>query len=252
MNETITPQAVNESSRHYIGWGVVAAAFTGVMVSFAPIVIRQSSLAQDSDAGVYRSGKPKEMQRLINQMRSKIEPQSRARTGIFAPALTHDRPKTVDVRLVVRYLTEHACLYNRLCGKNLTVPSPIMKDRQNPIVFLCNLCERTSFRKSRGKGFIDDDIFPCAQSGGGERKMALIGAGDHDQIDIRMGRHFPGGTDEDAGILCFHDLSFAGPYYIQRQTRHRLDQWGMEGFSGKAVANNPTRIVLSFPLIHSE
>jgi predicted MFS family arabinose efflux permease len=38
MNETITPQAVNESSRHYIGWGVVAAAFTGVMVSFAPIV----------------------------------------------------------------------------------------------------------------------------------------------------------------------------------------------------------------------
>src|SRR5580698_8740224 len=38
MNETITPQAVNESSLHYVGWGVVAAAFTGVMVSFAPIV----------------------------------------------------------------------------------------------------------------------------------------------------------------------------------------------------------------------
>ena len=38
MNETITPPAVNESSRLYIGWGVVAAAFTGVMVSFAPIV----------------------------------------------------------------------------------------------------------------------------------------------------------------------------------------------------------------------
>jgi hypothetical protein len=38
MNETITPQAANESSRHYVGWGVVAAAFTGVMVSFAPIV----------------------------------------------------------------------------------------------------------------------------------------------------------------------------------------------------------------------
>src|ERR1700678_3573896 len=38
MNETITPQAVNESSRHYIGWAMVAAAFPGVMVSFAPIV----------------------------------------------------------------------------------------------------------------------------------------------------------------------------------------------------------------------
>src|SRR5271154_7508774 len=38
MSETITPEAINESSRHYAGWGVVAAAFTGVMVSFAPIV----------------------------------------------------------------------------------------------------------------------------------------------------------------------------------------------------------------------
>jgi hypothetical protein len=38
MSETITPKAINESSRHYAGWGVVAAAFTGVMVSFAPIV----------------------------------------------------------------------------------------------------------------------------------------------------------------------------------------------------------------------
>jgi predicted MFS family arabinose efflux permease len=38
MRETATPQAANETSRHYAGWGVVAAAFTGVMVSFAPIV----------------------------------------------------------------------------------------------------------------------------------------------------------------------------------------------------------------------
>jgi predicted MFS family arabinose efflux permease len=38
MNETTTLQAANESSLHYAGWGVVAAAFAGVMVSFAPIV----------------------------------------------------------------------------------------------------------------------------------------------------------------------------------------------------------------------
>jgi predicted MFS family arabinose efflux permease len=38
MSETTTQQAANESSLHYAGWGVVAAAFTGVMVSFAPIV----------------------------------------------------------------------------------------------------------------------------------------------------------------------------------------------------------------------
>src|ERR1700744_2745152 len=38
MNETTTAQAANESSLHYAGWAVVAAAFAGVMVSFAPIV----------------------------------------------------------------------------------------------------------------------------------------------------------------------------------------------------------------------
>ena len=38
MSVTTAQQTANESSLHYAGWGVVAAAFTGVMVSFAPIV----------------------------------------------------------------------------------------------------------------------------------------------------------------------------------------------------------------------
>src|SRR5271170_8085024 len=38
MSETTNPQATNESSLRYAGWAVVAAAFAGVMVSFAPIV----------------------------------------------------------------------------------------------------------------------------------------------------------------------------------------------------------------------
>ncbi len=38
MPETTTPQAANESSLRYAGWSVAAAAFAGVMVSFAPVV----------------------------------------------------------------------------------------------------------------------------------------------------------------------------------------------------------------------
>lgn len=38
MSETTAQQTANESSLQYAGWGVVAAAFAGVMVSFAPIV----------------------------------------------------------------------------------------------------------------------------------------------------------------------------------------------------------------------
>jgi predicted MFS family arabinose efflux permease len=38
MSGAVNSQAVDESSIRYPGWGVTAAAFTGVMVSFAPIV----------------------------------------------------------------------------------------------------------------------------------------------------------------------------------------------------------------------
>src|SRR5271163_2185765 len=38
MSKATTSQAANENSLHYAGWAVVAAAFVGVMVSFAPIV----------------------------------------------------------------------------------------------------------------------------------------------------------------------------------------------------------------------
>ena len=38
MREAIDSPAANESSIRYAGWGVTTAAFTGVMVSFAPIV----------------------------------------------------------------------------------------------------------------------------------------------------------------------------------------------------------------------
>ncbi|HEX3987662.1 MAG TPA: MFS transporter [Acidobacteriaceae bacterium] len=44
MNPT---QRADESSPHYAGWGVLAAAFTGVMVSFAPIVPYTFSLFLD-------------------------------------------------------------------------------------------------------------------------------------------------------------------------------------------------------------
>lgn len=38
MSQGTTQQANDEGSLHYAGWGVVVAAFAGVMVSFAPIV----------------------------------------------------------------------------------------------------------------------------------------------------------------------------------------------------------------------
>src|ERR1700721_358427 len=145
-------------------------------------LIRQSPIALYSEAGAYRMRKSEQLQCLIDQMRPKIKPQSRARTGIFAPTLADIRPKTVDVRLVVRYVAEHTCLQDCLGCKDLAIPSPVMEDGKNPVVLRCDLRERTSFGKGHGKGFIDDDIFSSAQGSGCERKMAFIGTGDHHEI----------------------------------------------------------------------
>src|ERR1700739_3927933 len=38
MSGAVSSRVTDESSIRYAGWGVTAAAFTGVMVSFAPIV----------------------------------------------------------------------------------------------------------------------------------------------------------------------------------------------------------------------
>jgi len=45
--KTLSPQRTEEGSIHYAGWGVLAAAFTGVMVSFAPIIPYTFSLFLD-------------------------------------------------------------------------------------------------------------------------------------------------------------------------------------------------------------
>jgi predicted MFS family arabinose efflux permease len=44
---TLSPQRTEEGSIHYAGWGVLAGAFTGVMVSFAPIIPYTFSLFLD-------------------------------------------------------------------------------------------------------------------------------------------------------------------------------------------------------------
>src|ERR1700721_2576485 len=114
-------------------------------------VVGPSSAAEDSKAGADRLRKSKQKQSLIDQMRPKIEPQSRARTRIFTPAPAHSRPKTVDVRLVMRNFAENACFQDCPCGKNLAFPAPIMEDGKNPLVLPSDLRETPRFRQGHGE-----------------------------------------------------------------------------------------------------
>src|ERR1700678_4283572 len=114
------------------------------------------------------------MYRLIDEVRSKIKPYPCARSSRLAPALSHSRAKAVDVALIVRDFAEHSRLENCFAGEDLTVPSSIVKHREQLPMLLCSSKKRTSLRESNGKRLVDNHALASPQRGGGERKMALI------------------------------------------------------------------------------
>jgi hypothetical protein len=57
------------------------------------------------------------------------------------------------------------------------------------------LNQRTSLGEGYSEGLVDDNIFAGAKCPGGQRKMAVVGRGDDDQVDIRVGRYLLWRTD---------------------------------------------------------
>src|SRR5258708_33726249 len=100
-------------------------------------------------------------------MGTEIEPQSCTGPRVLAPALAYVGAKTVHVALIVRDFAKHARLQDRLGGKHFTVPAPVVKDREQPLVLLCNLGEGASFGEGDGEGLVDDDVLPCPKAGSG-------------------------------------------------------------------------------------
>src|SRR5947207_11727664 len=160
-------------------------------------IVGSSTLAEDSEAGIHCVGKAEHVQRLVDQMRSEVKPQSRSGPRIFAPALTHEWPVTIQVGLVMGYLAQHARPQNCLCSLDLAFPSPIVKDRQEPIVLSCDLHERASLGKRHGERFVDDDVLAGTKSGCRKREMTVVGGSNNHEIDVRMRRHFFRPTDND-------------------------------------------------------
>src|SRR3954470_3542599 len=93
-------------------------------------VIRFATLALHSEAGVDGLRQSKQLHCLIDQMRTKIEPEPGAGARLFAPSLAHVWSKAVDVRFKVANLPQHARFHDCLRRQNLTIPAAIVKYRK--------------------------------------------------------------------------------------------------------------------------
>ena len=60
-------------------------------------VVNFSTVAQSGDIALNRLWQPEKLQRLVDQMRSKVKPQAAARNVLLSPAHAHFRAEAVNV-----------------------------------------------------------------------------------------------------------------------------------------------------------
>ncbi|MNP40725.1 hypothetical protein D3C76_1343860 [compost metagenome] len=71
-----------------------------------------------------------QLQCLIDQMRPQIVPDAATGTAQLAPALTHFRAETIEMRLEINHLTKRAFFQQCLERQKIAVPAAIVEHRQ--------------------------------------------------------------------------------------------------------------------------
>src|ERR1700736_1078808 len=102
-------------------------------------------------------------------MRAEIEPQAGTGACLLSPALAYDRAKAIDMRLELRYLAEHTGFENSLRCEGSTLPSAVVKDREQSLLLLGDLTHAAGLRKGHGKRLVDNDMLACAKRRGSKR-----------------------------------------------------------------------------------
>ena len=105
------------------------------------------------------------------------------------------------------------------------------------MVLLGDLGEGTGFGEGDGEGLVDDDVLSGAESGCCEGEVALVGGGDDDEVDVGMGGDVSGSADDGAGDAGVDGFGFAGADDGEGQAGYGLEEGGVDGFSGVAVAD---------------
>jgi len=122
-------------------------------------------------------------------------------------------------------------------GEDVALPAAILKDREEPVVLARDADELPRLGEVKGEGLIYDDVFACAQRGSGEREVAVVRAGDDDQVHIGVRRRFNGWADGDTREVREHLFRLAGADDSELKPRNGADEGSVKCLADVAVAD---------------
>ena len=187
--------------------------------------------------GTHRVRQAEQQQRLVNQMRAKIKPDAGALPGLFAPARTHLRAVAVEMRLQVHRLAHGTAGEHSLHGKEIAVPTPVLKNRQQTAGLLRHMGQMPRLGQRDGKGLVHHNVLAGAQCGFGQRRMAVVGGGNDDEVDIRLHRRRFGRANHSVRPIREHRVRAVRADHVQAQAGCGVDQRRVEQLARIAVAH---------------
>ena len=132
-------------------------------------------------------GLTKELQALIQQVRTQIKPEPGPRQCLLAPAFPYHGTITIDMGVKLLDLAQLATGNHLAQGEEVGIPAAVVKYRQQPIPAARQLGQLQGLGASQGKGLVHHHMLACQQGGLGQRIVTIIGGGDHDQLQIGEG-----------------------------------------------------------------
>ncbi|MNO85239.1 hypothetical protein D3C76_766050 [compost metagenome] len=178
-----------------------------------------------------------QLQRLIQDVGTEIEPEPGTRAARLAPALTHLGAVTIKVRFKLGDLAQRPFRQQAAYREEVSVPAPVVEDAEQPLLLLGQLDERLGFGQIQRERLVDHHVLARQQSLTGDGGMGIVRGRYHHQIDRAVGQHLVQGADLAARQLGLHLGGITAHHPAQGKPRGAGQEGGVEGLSCKAVTH---------------
>ncbi len=202
------------------------------------IIVRARGSALAGDVSSHSLGQPEQHERLVDEVRAQVVEQARSRRLGLAPALLDLGTEAIEMRLVVRDLAQASVLDETAHGEEVVVPATVLEHRQAPVDALGQRDQRLGLGGVQRERLVDHHMLAGLQRGARQGSMALVGRGDHHQLNGRIRNQIlrifvRQGLGKVAQNLVFAPAADGR----QAEAAGRGDQRGVEERAGRAVAD---------------
>ena len=202
------------------------------------IVVGLAAIALHRDVGGDAQRRAEQLQRLIQQMRREIIPETGAGPAALAPAVAYLQAEAVEMTLELRHLAQCPGCDELLQRQEVAVVPTIVEHRQHPSSARRMLDHCVRLGDGHGEGFVHDHMLAGVQRGVGLRGMQHVRRRDHDQLYRRVGEHHTQvRRHARLGIVCMHRHGIAGHHAVQRETMHGADQRRVKQLAHESIPN---------------